>query len=175
MKMIKLLVPFAFASSALMSGGQTAEADFYAEELSEIVRLDAAADALWESAVTPAEVAALQARVRAAALKSIGEFPERTPLDVRKTGEEKFDGYRVEKLVFASRPNFHVTAHLYLPDSPKFSAPYPAILMPCGHGAAGKSLRTHARSAVVAAKAGFAALLCDPIDQGERLQADGEL
>lgn len=175
MKMIKLLVPFAFVSSALMSGGQTAEADFYAEELSEIVRLDAAADALWESAVTPAEVAALQARVRAAALKSIGEFPERTPLDVRKTGEEKFDGYRVEKLVFASRPNFHVTAHLYLPDSPKFSAPYPAILMPCGHGAAGKSLRTHARSAVVAAKAGFAALLCDPIDQGERLQADGEL
>lgn len=175
MKTNELLFPLAAAFMALMSGCRTSAPSAYQAELAEIVRLDAAADALWERAVTPEEVDRLQARVLEAAIRSIGEFPERTPLDVRKTGEEKFDGYRVEKLVFASRPNFHVTAHLYLPDSPKFSAPYPAILMPCGHGAAGKSLRTHARSAVVAAKAGFAALLCDPIDQGERLQAEGDL
>ena len=35
-------------------------------------------------------------------------------------GVVRRDGYRIEKLTFASRPHHHVTAHLFLPDNPKY-------------------------------------------------------
>jgi len=38
--------------------------------------------------------------------------------------------------------------------------------MPCGHDDEGKLARTHQRAGVIAAQSGFAALLCDPVDQG---------
>ena len=51
-------------------------------------------------------------------------------------GTLKRDGYRVEKIIFESRPNHHVTANLYLPDG---KPPFPGVLLPCGHSDNGKA------------------------------------
>ncbi len=59
-------------------------------------------------------------------------LPPRTPLNARTTGVIKRTGYRIEKIVFESRPNFPVTAHLYVPDGPAGSR-WPVIVNPHGH------------------------------------------
>lgn len=141
-----------FASAAAFSP--------YAEECAEIARLDAAANAC------PLDRAALKARTA----EALGGFPERTPLNARTVGVVAREGCTIEKVVFESRPHHHVTAHLFLPDPAKFPAPHPAILMPCGHADEGKLFPMHHRAGVVAARGGFAALMCDPVDQGERRQ-----
>ena len=59
-------------------------------------------------------------RYREARLKSlresIGAFPpERAPLDVHVTGVREGSGYRLENLVYQTRPGFYAAANLYLP------------------------------------------------------------
>src|SRR5262245_56788271 len=39
----------------------------------------------------------------------IGPFPERTPLNAKVVGTVKKEGFRIEKIVFESMPNFFVT------------------------------------------------------------------
>lgn len=58
-------------------------------------------------------------------------MPEKTPLQVVKTGELKGDGFIVEKLHFQSMPGLYVTANLYRPE--KVEKPLPTILYVCGH------------------------------------------
>ncbi|MCZ2080297.1 MAG: acetylxylan esterase [Bryobacterales bacterium] len=55
---------------------------------------------------------------RIAALReSVGQFPpQRPPLDVRVSGRYSGKGYRLENLVYQSRPGYYVTANLYLPE-----------------------------------------------------------
>ena len=45
-------------------------------------------------------------------------LPPRTPLNARTAGLIERPGYRIEKVVFDSRPDFPVTAHLYVPAGP---------------------------------------------------------
>ena len=99
--------------------------------------------------------------------EQLGGFPERTPLNhtVVKTFEGK--GYRVETVMLESRPNFHVTANLYLPNT---QGPYPAVLIPCGHSHNGKAAGGYQRMCILLARHGIAALIYDPIGQGERYQ-----
>jgi hypothetical protein len=123
---------------------------------------------------TAEQLADWQRRTRAACLGALGGFPERTPLNVRVTGTVAKDGYRVEKLLFESRPAFYVTALLFLPDARRHPPPYPGILIPCGHSDAGKAFPGYQRGALLAAVNGMAALIYDPIDQGERLQGVGK-
>ncbi|MBM3311123.1 MAG: hypothetical protein FJY80_06420, partial [Candidatus Aminicenantes bacterium] len=59
-------------------------------------------------------------------------LPARTPLNARVTGVLERKGYRVEKVVFESRPNFFVTAHLYLPAGAA-GRKLPVIVNPHGH------------------------------------------
>jgi len=59
-----------------------------------------------------------------------GPWPEKTPLNARVTGVVERDTYKIENVIFESRPGFPVTALLYLPLTPP---PYPGILLPCGH------------------------------------------
>ena len=59
-------------------------------------------------------------------------LPPRTPLNARITGVIRGEGYRIEKIVFESRPGFPVTAHLYLPD-PIPEGKLPVIVDPHGH------------------------------------------
>jgi|GEM_PF-587543 len=60
-------------------------------------------------------------------------LPPRTPLNARVTGVLKRNGYRIEKIVFESRPNFPVTAHLYVPDAAAGGQKLPVIVNPHGH------------------------------------------
>ncbi len=119
---------------------------------------------------TPEALRAWQDRMRAQVLNALGGLPERAPLRARVTGSVAREGYRVEKVLFESRPAFFVTALLFLPDRERFAPPVPGVIVPCGHSANGKGLPAYQRAALLAAVNGVAALLYDPIDQGERLQ-----
>ena len=67
-----------------------------------------------------------QRTVRATLETVIGPFPKRTPLKPRTTGIVQKPGYRIEKIIFESMPNFYVTGCLFIPDG--IDDPRPAIL-----------------------------------------------
>ena len=73
-------------------------------------------------------------------------------------------------MIFESRPEFFVTAALFLPDSSRHKPPYPGVLIPCGHSENGKAYESYQTMGASLALAGLAALVFDPIDQGERFQ-----
>lgn len=106
--------------------------------------------------------------VREKIRKCFGPEPERTPLNSRVTGIVERDGYRIEKVIFESRPGFPVTANLYLPASGP--GPFPGVIGSCGHSANGKAAEAYQAFSQGLARLGFACLIYDPIGQGERLQ-----
>lgn len=110
---------------------------------------------------------AWQRERRAFFLERIGGLPERTPLNPLVTGALPGKGYRVEKIILETRPAFHLTANLYLPDSPP---PWPAVLVPCGHSHEGKAAGQYQLICMLLARHGMAAMCYDPIGQGERYQ-----
>ena len=114
------------------------------------------------------EIPGWQAEIRRAMAFMVGGFPERTPLNARVTGALVRRGYVVEKLVYESRPGFHVTAVLYLPTTSR--APAPGVLFPCGHSAGGKADPTYQTACIAFALSGYAVLCYDPLGQGERSQ-----
>jgi dienelactone hydrolase len=116
---------------------------------------------------TPDDVRKRQDMLRQRFLDAIGGFPEKTPLNPKVVGTNKNDGYRVEKVIYESRPNHHVTANLYLPEG---KGPFPGVLIPLGHSDNGKASETYQRAAILLAKNGMVALAYDPIGQGERRQ-----
>ena len=124
-------------------------------------------EAAFERMKTPDDVRQWQERLRAAFRNALGELPERTPLNPRVVGTIERDGYRVEKVIYESRPNHFVTAALFLPLG---KGPFPGVLVPCGHSANGKASEAYQQVCIMLAKAGMAALIYDPIDQGERIQ-----
>jgi dienelactone hydrolase len=111
------------------------------------------------------DILTYQQRMRRQFVDKLVGFPDRTPLNAKIVGTIKGEGYRVENVIFESRPNHHVTANLYLPDG---KGPFPAVLVPCGHTANGKA--GYQQPCVVLARHGIAAMSYDPIGQGERLQ-----
>ncbi|MCR5382411.1 MAG: alpha/beta hydrolase family protein [Lentisphaeria bacterium] len=117
---------------------------------------------------TKEDAIAYQQYVRGVVDKAFGPWPERVPLDIQYGETLQRDGYRIEKVSFNSRPNFRVTADLYIPDGLKGKAP--AVLGSCGHGIEGKATDTYQSFSVRLVKNGFVVLLYDPIQQGERDQ-----
>ena len=85
---------------------------------------------------TQAQAAAYQRRVRRAIRAAGGKRPPKTPLNARVTGIVERRSYRVEKVLYESRPGCLVSAHLYVPS--RLDGPAPAVLGTCGHDAAGK-------------------------------------
>jgi dienelactone hydrolase len=124
----------------------------------------------WASLAAPPDVAARQRRLRDAFRTAIGPLPERSPLDAQVTGRIEKPGYAVEKIVYTSQPGIHVTAALFLPDERRFAKPWPGVLVACGHVNIGKAHDPYQRAAALLATHGIAALLFDPIGQGERRQ-----
>ncbi|MFH1706922.1 MAG: acetylxylan esterase [Planctomycetota bacterium] len=101
-------------------------------------------------------------------LKQLYHLPKKTtPLNTRVTGEIKHPDYRIEKLVFESRPGFLVTANLYVP---KGKGPFPCVLGACGHSNEGKAAQPYQSFGAGFALKGFMTLIFDPIGQGERRQ-----
>jgi hypothetical protein len=123
---------------------------------------------------TAEQIAQRQKKLKAFFLRSLGDLPERTPLNPRIVGSRQYQGYRIERIIFDSRPGHHVTALLYLPEGKPL---FPGVLVPCGHSANGKAADTYQRVCILLARNGMAAFCYDPIGQGERIQkldADGK-
>jgi cephalosporin-C deacetylase-like acetyl esterase len=97
-----------------------------------------------------------------------GDWPEKTPLNPRITGVVERDVYKIENVIFESRPNFLVTANLYIPKGRKF--PLPAVIGTCGHSDNGKASSYYQSFSQGLARQGYVVLIYDPIGQGERLQ-----
>jgi hypothetical protein len=129
--------------------------------------------ATYEQLKTPEQVAAYQRRVRQKCLEAIGGLPQRTPLAPQVTGTVLRPGYRVEKVIFQSQRRHYVTALLFLPAAPGFRPPYPGVIVPCGHFLASKGWPEYQTMGALLALNGMAALVFDPIDQGERGQYSG--
>lgn len=129
----------------------------------------------YEQIKTPEQIAAYQKNLHEQFLKAIGGLPERTPLSAKVTGTVQRDGYRVEKVIFESQPRHYVTALLFLPDAKRFASPVPGVLVPCGHSDNGKAHDAYQTMGALLALNGMAALVFDPIDQGERSQMPSAL
>jgi dienelactone hydrolase len=121
---------------------------------------------------TPAQVHAYQQQVRAYIAGAFAPLPERTPLAVQTTGTLAGDGFRVEKLLFYSRPGCPVTGNLYLPAP--LTGRVPGVLVPCGHSHNGKAHGLYQQVCMRLARNGLAALIYDPFNQGERDQYHGQ-
>ena len=73
---------------------------------------------------TKAEWLRRREEVRNGLIKALGGFPEeRCPLNAQITGRIQRDGYVIEKLLYQSRPNFYVTAAVYVPTNARLPAP----------------------------------------------------
>jgi len=120
---------------------------------------------------TKADAEAYVRSVQERARQSFGPEPERTPLNARITGTVERDTYRIENVIFESRPDFPVTANLYVPTNRKL--PLPGVVGSCGHSATGKAIGAYQSFAQGLARQGYVVLLFDPIGQGERLQYVG--
>jgi dienelactone hydrolase len=129
----------------------------------------------YEQRKTPEQIAEYQKQLRKKFLEAIGGLPERTPLNAQVAGVISRDGYGVEKVIFESQPKHYVSALLFLPDAGKYKPPYPGVLVPCGHSDNGKAYESYQTMGALLALNGMAALVFDPIDQGERSQMLSQL
>lgn len=64
---------------------------------------------------TRADALAYRRDIRQRVRNCFGPFPEKTPLRVQITGTVDRESYRIEKILFESRPGLLVTGNLYLP------------------------------------------------------------
>jgi dienelactone hydrolase len=112
------------------------------------------------------------ASVREKIRTCFGPVPEKTPLNPRITGTVDRDAYRIEKVIFESRPGFLITANLYVPKGRKF--PLPGVVGTCGHSDTGKAYESYQSFAQGLARMGYVVLIYDPLGQGERIQYPDE-
>lgn len=154
---------------------QTAPVRSYGEEIPEMLlnylaqktnALAAAWDRKRAAIRTPAALEERNRFVRARCIEMIHGLPERTPLEPVVVRVLEREGYRIECVMFQSRPNFWVTASLYVPASDK--GPFPGIISPCGHSSAGRLYPPYQYMYLGLVKEGFVVLAYDPIGQGER-------
>ena len=131
------------------------------------LRDDERADELHEAFASKQAMTAYIDRVRQKMRQVAGSFPERGDLHAQVVGTVEGDGFRIEKVIFQSRPHHYVTAHLYLPTASK-AKKHPACIEMCGHGINGKG--NGSGTAIQMARNGIAVLVVDPIGQGEMQQ-----
>jgi hypothetical protein len=111
----------------------------------------------YENRKTPEQVSEYQKRLHAKFIEVLGGFPDRTPMNPQVTGVVRRDGYHVEKIIFESQPKHYVTAALFLPDAKKHKAPYPGVLVPCGHARNAKAYDSYQRMGALLALNGLVA------------------
>ena len=116
---------------------------------------------------TPEAVRERIERIRKSWSDALGPFPERGPLNGKTLGAIQAEGYRIERVLYESRPGHHVTGNLYVPAG---KGPFPGVLVPCGHSANGKAEKAYQSICILLVRHGFVALIYDPIGQGERYQ-----
>lgn len=107
--------------------------------------------------------------VRRQLLEMLGldPMPPRTPLNARITGEFQREGYRVQNIVFESRPRFFVTGNLYLPTGTPGTR-YPPIVYVTGHSPSPLGAKVqYQHHGIWFARNGFVAFVLDTIEFGE--------
>src|SRR5262249_14448457 len=121
----------------------------------------------WQAIQTENDLLRVQREIEQRLLAMLGGLPrERTPLNPRIAGKIQMDGFHIEKLIFESLPGMYVTALIYVPhDGNKI---HPAILVPCGHAAKGKTYYQALSQRLV--QRGYLVISWDPVGQGERSQ-----
>ena len=117
---------------------------------------------------TRAEAEAYVEEVRAKVTQCFPALPPRTDLNVQITGSLECKDFRVEKVIYESRPGFLVSANLYLPAP--IEKELPCVLGLCGHSDIAKAFGPYQFFAQGLARKGFVVLMVDPICQGERRQ-----
>lgn len=140
--------------------------------VSQVRRVEEAADRRRAALKTPEDARAYVEEVRRKIQECFGPWPEKTPLNPRVTGTVEREAYRIEKIIFESRPGFFVTANLYLPKGRPF--PCPGVVGTCGHSRNGKAVAPYQSFAQGLARLGMVCLIFDPLGQGERLQYPDE-
>lgn len=142
--------------------------EYYVARVREVER---AANARRAALRTRADAEAYVRDVRQKAQQCFGPWPAKTPLNARITGIVERDAYRIEKVIFDSRPGFPVTANLYVPKGR--AGRLPGVVGTCGHSANGKAERNYQSFGQGLARLGYVCLIYDPFGQGERLQCVG--
>ncbi len=117
---------------------------------------------------TKADAEAYCRDVREKLQRCFGPLPEKTPLNARVTRVLDRDGYRIENVIFDSRPGFPVTANLYVPTGR--GGRLPGVIGTCGHSSNGKAADAYQSFAQGLARQGYVVLIFDPMGQGERMQ-----
>lgn len=93
--------------------------------------------------------------------------PSDAPLNPQVTGTVQYEGYKVEKIMFESRPGHIVTTNMYIPND--VTAPRGTVLFVCGHSDIGKHSPVYQTVCQYLVQAGLVVLSMDPLGQGERL------
>ncbi|MEQ6120830.1 alpha/beta hydrolase family protein [Reichenbachiella sp. MALMAid0571] len=123
----------------------------------QIARLSTKAD--WEQR---------QVVVKGKLAKIIGEYPQKTTLNAQVTEVLKKDGYRIEKIIYESKPGYYVTSAMYIPN--KVGKNAPAIFYACGHSKEGFRVGVYQHIIINLVKKGFVVFTIDPMGQGERFE-----
>jgi pimeloyl-ACP methyl ester carboxylesterase len=114
-----------------------------------------------------------RAALRAAMFAAMGPFPEKEcPLTPKETGVLKRDGYRIENLLFQSRPDVWVTANAYVPEGVKSKVP--AVLAVHGHFPWARRDPVVQARCLGLVKLGFFVLTLDAFGAGERHPTPGK-
>lgn len=128
----------------------------------------AAGDAARDDITSPKELEQRVSDLRAKFIDCLGGLPSSdTPLNPVVTGTIACDGFRIEKIIFESRPQNYVTANLYVPDG--IVSPTGAVMFLCGHHEYAKHAPVYQSVCQHLVKAGLVVLAQDPVGQGERL------
>ncbi len=109
-----------------------------------------------------------QQKVKEILDKTVGPFPEKTPLNGVITGTIQKPGYRIEKIVFESQPQFYVTSAMFIPKNLKEKTA--AIIFTSGHAQEAFRWPDYQQVILNFVEKGFIVFAFDPIGQGERVQ-----
>lgn len=108
----------------------------------------------------------IRARMRAAEGDALLPPEQACPLNPEVLGVLERDGYRVERLLFQTRPGCYVTANTYVPSGR--TGRMPAVLCVHGHWAGARRDPVVQSRCIGLAKLGFVALTLDAWGAGER-------
>jgi cephalosporin-C deacetylase-like acetyl esterase len=93
-------------------------------------------------------------------------WPERTPLNLKRTGVLDKGSYTIEKIAFESMPKIYVTGNLYVPKQRQ--GRLPAIVYVCGHSYSPHGDKVqYQRHGISFAKNGYVAFILDSIQIAE--------
>ena len=101
-------------------------------------------------------------------LDIIGPFPEKTPLNAKVLRTVDKGSYKMDHIIYESRPGYFVTSSMYIPK--KIKGRSPVIIHCSGHSATGYRVEPFQHLIINLVTKGFIVFAIDPIGQGERIQ-----